>query len=90
MSASEILANSFSADAALRHDAESKLEALARDDLPTFLATLMPELVNESNPLPIRNAAALNMKNAIVARVLVAYLMVWFLGVFPSCVSRGA
>ncbi|CUA76060.1 Importin subunit beta-1 [Rhizoctonia solani] len=68
MSASEILANSFSADAALRHDAESKLEALARDDLPTFMATLMPELVNESNPLPIRNAAALNIKNAIVAR----------------------
>ncbi|KAH7341815.1 armadillo-type protein [Rhizoctonia solani] len=68
MSASEILANSFSADAALRHDAESKLEALARDDLPTFMATLMPELINESNPLPIRNAAGLNIKNAIVAR----------------------
>ncbi|CAE6374486.1 unnamed protein product [Rhizoctonia solani] len=32
------------------------------------MATLMPELVNESNPLPIRNAAALNIKNAIVAR----------------------
>ncbi|CAE6435242.1 unnamed protein product, partial [Rhizoctonia solani] len=55
-------------DAALRHDAGSKLEALARDDLPTFMATLMPELVNESNPLPVRNAAALNIKNAIVAR----------------------
>ncbi|CAE6515837.1 unnamed protein product [Rhizoctonia solani] len=68
MSASEILANSFSADAALRHDAESKLEALARDDLPTFMATLMPELINENNALPIRNAAALNIKNAIVAR----------------------
>ncbi|CAE6425113.1 unnamed protein product [Rhizoctonia solani] len=68
MSASEILANSFSADAALRHDAESKLEALARDDLPTFMATLMPELINENNPLPVRNAAALNIKNAVVAR----------------------
>ncbi|KAG8764127.1 karyopherin beta [Ceratobasidium sp. 423] len=68
MSASEILANSFSADAALRHDAESKLEALARDDLPTFMATLMPELQNENNALPIRNAAALNIKNAIAAR----------------------
>ncbi|CAE6410786.1 unnamed protein product [Rhizoctonia solani] len=68
MSASEILANSFSADAALRHDAESKLEALARDNLSTFMATLMPELINESNALPIRNAAALNIKNAIVAR----------------------
>ncbi|CAE7136761.1 unnamed protein product [Rhizoctonia solani] len=68
MSASEILANSFSADAALRHDAESKLEALARDDLPTFMATLMPELVNEGNALPVRNAAALNIKNAIVAK----------------------
>ncbi|CAE6450629.1 unnamed protein product [Rhizoctonia solani] len=68
MSASEILANSFSADAALRHDAESKLEALARDDLPIFMATLMPELINESNPLPVRNAAALNIKNAVVAR----------------------
>ncbi|GAB1521886.1 karyopherin Kap95 [Rhizoctonia solani] len=68
MSASEILANSFSADAALRHDAESKLEALARDNLSTFMATLMPELTNENNPLPVRNAAALNIKNAIVAR----------------------
>jgi len=68
MSASEILANSFSADATLRLDATSKLEALARDDLSTFMLTLIPELSNDSNALHIRNAAAINIKNALVAR----------------------
>ncbi|KAG8783278.1 karyopherin beta [Ceratobasidium sp. 428] len=68
MSASEILANSFSPDATLRSDATSKLETLARDDLSTFMLTLINELLNENNPLHIRNAAAINIKNALVAR----------------------
>ncbi|QRV75010.1 importin subunit beta-1 [Ceratobasidium sp. AG-Ba] len=68
MSASEILANSFSPDTTLRLDATSKLEALARDDLSTFMLTLIPELVNENNALAVRNAAAITIKNALVAR----------------------
>jgi importin subunit beta-1 len=33
------------------------------------MLTLTPELMNDNNPLHIRNAAAINIKNALVARV---------------------
>jgi hypothetical protein len=38
------------------------------------MLTLIGELANENNSLPVRNAAAINIKNALVARVIVAYL----------------
>ncbi|PWN46943.1 putative karyopherin beta-1 subunit [Violaceomyces palustris] len=68
MNARELLTNTLSPDQSIRSDAESKLEAAARDTYPQYLVELASELSNETSPVHIRTAAGLAVKNALVAR----------------------
>ncbi|KAG8934298.1 karyopherin beta [Tulasnella sp. 418] len=68
MNASELLANSLSADAAIRQDATAKLESAARENYPGYVLHLSAELVNEQSPSHVRTAAGVALKNALTAR----------------------
>ncbi|KEZ39364.1 hypothetical protein SAPIO_CDS10062 [Scedosporium apiospermum] len=64
----QVLANSLSPDATLRHDAEQQLSQAAENNFPLYLATLVQELANDSAQGPIRAAAGIALKNAFTAR----------------------
>ncbi|KAK0390814.1 hypothetical protein NLU13_0317 [Sarocladium strictum] len=71
MSSSEInqvLANSLSPDASLRHAAEQQLTQAAESNFPLYLATLVQELANDNADGSIRAAAGIALKNAFSAR----------------------
>ncbi|KAF8966870.1 armadillo-type protein [Flammula alnicola] len=68
MNATELLANTLSADAGTRQDATQKMETAAQDNYPQYMLMLSSVLVDENTPLHIRNAAALALKNALTAR----------------------
>ncbi|KAH9834388.1 ARM repeat-containing protein [Rhodofomes roseus] len=68
MNASELLANTLSADGHTRQDATAKLEAASQENYPAYMMMLSTELVNESSPQHVRNAAGLALKNALTAR----------------------
>ncbi|KAF7320805.1 Importin N-terminal domain-containing protein [Mycena chlorophos] len=68
MNATDLLANTLSADANTRQDATQKLEAASRDNYPDYMLMLSTVLVDENSPIHVRNAAGLALKNAISAR----------------------
>ncbi|KAJ7058264.1 armadillo-type protein [Mycena amicta] len=68
MNATDLLANTLSADANTRQDATQKLEAASRDNYPDYMLMLSTVLVDENCPIHVRNAAGLALKNAIAAR----------------------
>ncbi|KAF9449073.1 ARM repeat-containing protein [Macrolepiota fuliginosa MF-IS2] len=68
MNATDLLANTLSADANTRQDATQKLEAASRENYPEYMLMLSSVLVNETSPLHVRNAAGLALKNALSAR----------------------
>ncbi|KAF5353387.1 hypothetical protein D9756_007847 [Leucocoprinus leucothites] len=68
MNATDLLANTLSADANTRQDATQKLEVASRENYPEYMIMLSSVLVNESSPLHVRNAAGLALKNALSAR----------------------
>ncbi|TFK48303.1 ARM repeat-containing protein [Heliocybe sulcata] len=68
MNAGELLSNTLSPDATTRQDAESKLEAAARENFPAYMLMLSSELINEGAEPHVRNAAGLALKNAVSAR----------------------
>ncbi|KAF8720311.1 hypothetical protein AX14_011024 [Amanita brunnescens Koide BX004] len=68
MSATDLLANTLSADASTRQAATEKLETAARENYPEYMLMLSSVLVNETALLHVRNAAGLAMKNALTAR----------------------
>ncbi|RDB23601.1 Importin subunit beta-1 [Hypsizygus marmoreus] len=68
MSATDLLANTLSADANTRQAATEKLETAARDNYPEYMLMLSSVLVDESTPIHVRNAAGLALKNALSAR----------------------
>ncbi|TFY83967.1 hypothetical protein EWM64_g25 [Hericium alpestre] len=68
MNVGELLANTLSPDQNTRQDATQKLEAAAAENYPAYMLMLSAELVNESSPVFVRNAAGLALKNALTAR----------------------
>ncbi|KAF9480274.1 ARM repeat-containing protein [Pholiota conissans] len=68
MNATELLANTLSADAATRQDATQKMESAAQDNYPQYMLMLSSVLVDENIPLHVRNAAGLALKNALTAK----------------------
>ncbi|KAI1790603.1 ARM repeat-containing protein [Ganoderma leucocontextum] len=68
MNATELLANTLSPDAHTREDATQKLENASRENYPAYMLMLSSELVNESSPIHVRNAAGLALKNTLSAR----------------------
>ncbi|CAL1698079.1 unnamed protein product [Somion occarium] len=68
MNAGELLANTLSPDQRTREDATQKLERACRENFPAYMHTLSSELVNESSPPHVRNAAGLALKNALTAK----------------------
>ncbi|KAF8638413.1 hypothetical protein AX17_002220 [Amanita inopinata Kibby_2008] len=68
MNATDLLANTLSADASTRQDATEKLETASRENYPEYMLMLSSVLVDESSALHVRNAAGLAMKNALSAR----------------------
>ncbi|KIY48517.1 ARM repeat-containing protein [Fistulina hepatica ATCC 64428] len=79
--ATELLANTLSANANIRVDAEQKLDIASRDNYPEYMDMLATVLVDETTPLHIRNAAGLALKNALTARDIVRqteYSSRWF------------
>ncbi|KAH9922336.1 ARM repeat-containing protein [Epithele typhae] len=68
MNATELLANTLSPDAHTRDDATAKLESASRENYPAYMLMLSAELVNESSPSHVRNAAGLALKNTLSAR----------------------
>lgn len=68
MNASELLANTLSADAHTRQDATAKLENASKENYPAYMGILSSELTNDSSPLHVRSAAGLALKNALSAR----------------------
>ncbi|KAI8972612.1 ARM repeat-containing protein [Trametes punicea] len=68
MNATELLANTLSPDAHTRDDATQKLESAARENFPAYVMMLSSELVNETSPPHVRNAAGLALKNSLSAR----------------------
>ncbi|KAI0070966.1 ARM repeat-containing protein [Panus rudis PR-1116 ss-1] len=68
MNASELLANTLSADQHTREDATQKLENASRENYPAYMLMLAGELTNESSQPHVRNAAGLALKNALTAR----------------------
>jgi importin subunit beta-1 len=69
MNASELLANTLSADANTRQDATQKLENASRENYPQYVLMLSSVLVEESAPVHVRTAAGVALKNALSARV---------------------
>ncbi|THH30317.1 hypothetical protein EUX98_g3876 [Antrodiella citrinella] len=68
MNATELLANTLSADAHTRQDATQKLENASQENYPAYMLMLSSELVNEGSQPHVRNAAGLALKNALTAR----------------------
>ncbi|KAJ6598685.1 armadillo-type protein [Mycena sp. CBHHK59/15] len=68
MNATDLLANTLSADANTRQDATQKLENASRDNYPEYMLMLSSVLLDEASPLHVRNAAGLALKNALTAR----------------------
>ncbi|KAF5376143.1 hypothetical protein D9615_007702 [Tricholomella constricta] len=68
MNATDLLTNTLSADANTRQDATQKLENAARDNYPEYMLMLSSVLLEENNPIHVRNAAGLALKNALSAR----------------------
>ncbi|KZT37128.1 ARM repeat-containing protein [Sistotremastrum suecicum HHB10207 ss-3] len=68
MNASELLANTLSADSATRQEAATRLENASRENYPAYMVMLASELANESGNPVVRNAAGLALKNAFSAR----------------------
>ncbi|KAF8889026.1 armadillo-type protein [Infundibulicybe gibba] len=68
MNATDLLANTLSADANTRQDATQKLENASRDSYPEYMLMLSSVLVDESSAVHVRNAAGLALKNALTAR----------------------
>ncbi|EIW76776.1 karyopherin Kap95 [Coniophora puteana RWD-64-598 SS2] len=68
MNATELLANTLSADTNTRQTATQQLENASRENYPAYLVMLSSELANESSPIHVRNAAGLALKNALSAR----------------------
>lgn len=68
MNATDLLANTLSADANTRQDATEKLDIASRENYPEYMLMLSSVLVNESSQLHVRNAAGLALKNALSAR----------------------
>lgn len=64
----DVLTNSLSPEAGVRSAATQQLESFAATAFPDYLQALNAELVNESAPSHIRNAAGLAIKNALTAR----------------------
>ncbi|KAJ7026728.1 armadillo-type protein [Mycena alexandri] len=68
MNATDLLANTLSADASTRQDATQKLENASRDNYPEYMLMLSTVLVDENSPIHVRNAAGLALKNTLTAR----------------------
>ncbi|KAF9025097.1 ARM repeat-containing protein [Hymenopellis radicata] len=68
MNATDLLANTLSPDANTRQDATQQLENASRENYPQYMLMLSAVLLDESNPLHVRNAAGLALKNALTAR----------------------
>ena len=68
MNAAELLANTLSPNAHTRDDATQKLESASRENYPAYMLMLSSELVNESSPVHVRNAAGLSLKSTLSAR----------------------
>ncbi|KAJ6463352.1 armadillo-type protein [Mycena sanguinolenta] len=68
MNATDLLANTLSADANTRQDATLKLENASRENYPEYMLMLSSVLVDENSPLHVRNAAGLALKNSLTAR----------------------
>ncbi|KAF5314247.1 hypothetical protein D9619_011781 [Psilocybe cf. subviscida] len=66
--ATDLLANTLSADAATRQDATQKMETASVENYPQYMLMLSSVLGDESTALHIRNAAGLALKNALTAR----------------------
>lgn len=64
----DVLTNSLSPEANVRSAATQQLESFAESAFPNYLQALTAELVNDSAPSHIRNAAGLAIKNALTAR----------------------
>ncbi|KAL0957214.1 hypothetical protein HGRIS_001029 [Hohenbuehelia grisea] len=58
-------------DANTRQDATQKLEVASRDNYREYMLMMSTVLVEEGNPMHVRNAAGLALKNALTARVRV-------------------
>ncbi|KAI9203949.1 karyopherin Kap95 [Polychytrium aggregatum] len=65
---SELLSNSFSADANLRVSATAALEAASRDSYPQYMGALVQELSSEQTDVTIRTAAGIALKNQFTAK----------------------
>lgn len=68
MDAASLLANTLSADVALRTAATTQLETASRDHPAPYLDSLLGVLVATDQPAHIRNAAGLALKNALTSR----------------------
>ena len=68
MNATEPLASTLSPDAHTCDDATQKLESASRENYPAYMLMLSSELVNESSPVRVRNAAGLALKSTLSAR----------------------
>ncbi|XP_006455581.1 hypothetical protein AGABI2DRAFT_227003 [Agaricus bisporus var. bisporus H97] len=68
MNATDLLANTLSADARTREDATHKLDAASRENYPEYMIMLTSVLGSEGAPVHVRNAAGLALKNALSAR----------------------
>ncbi|KAL0952370.1 hypothetical protein HGRIS_006648 [Hohenbuehelia grisea] len=68
MNATDLLANTLSPDANTRQDATQKLEVASRDNYREYMLMMSTVLVEEGNPMHVRNAAGLALKNALTAR----------------------
>ncbi|KAK0463208.1 armadillo-type protein [Desarmillaria tabescens] len=68
MNATDLLANTLSADSNTRQDATQQLENASRENYPQYMLMLSAVLLEDSTPLHVRNAAGLALKNALTAR----------------------
>ncbi|KAI0033513.1 karyopherin Kap95 [Vararia minispora EC-137] len=68
MNAGDLLANTLSPDQNTRESATQQLENASRENYPAYMIMLSTELVDESKPIHIRNAAGLALKNALTAK----------------------
>ncbi|KAJ1965733.1 karyopherin Kap95 [Dipsacomyces acuminosporus] len=68
MSFAEILGGTLSPDANIREQATRALEGAESENFPQYLLSLTQELANESGQTPVRSAAGIALKNALVAK----------------------
>ncbi|KAH8153433.1 uncharacterized protein LAJ45_02245 [Morchella importuna] len=87
MNVSEVLANTLSADNAIRGAAEEQLSTAAVQHFPEYLQMLSAELANEETSPFIRSAAGIALKNALTAKERTRLLEVqqkWLTQVDPT------